>query len=212
MGDSRSPVNTTKQVQDAPELMLAEMMGQGSSAAIESQEAAGQREILFSDVIPSKGPVPELEKLGFEIGPMADASKGDDPLFRSCKLPKGWSREGTDHSMHSSIVDEMGRRRVCVFYKAAFHDRRADFHIEQTPTTAAQREAAEAFEREVYGDDFLSWDRRRELEGEVLVVTLSERAKDANGNKILRPEAEGGGYEKSGRIEARRFALDGSET
>lgn len=185
---------------------LASAMVQGPSGSIEASEAAGQREMLASTVIPTKGPTDQLEALGFKLGPVCE----DDDLFREVTLPEGWSREGTDHSMHSNIVDEKGRCRVGIFYKAAFYDRRADFHVEATPTTEAQREAREAFCAEVYGDDFLSWDRVDTLDGDVLVVTLSERAKDADGRKILRSEEDGGGYEKTGRVEMRRLALDGS--
>lgn len=191
---------------DDPAALLAEAMVRGPGGAIEAAEAAGQREMVASEVIPVEGPVEKLEALGFELGDVCE----DDPLFRTVKLPEGWSRAGTDHSMHSDIIDERGRRRVGIFYKAAFYDRRADFHIEAIPTTEAQRDAAAAFEREVYGDDFLSWDRVQDLDGDDLVVTLSERAKDGDGRKILRPEADGGGYEKTGRVESRRFALDGS--
>ena len=40
-------------------------------------------------------------------------------------MPQGWTRRATDHDMHSEILDEAGKIRISVFYKAAFYDRRA---------------------------------------------------------------------------------------
>jgi hypothetical protein len=92
---------------------------------IEGQEARGQREVVNSDRIPTKGNVKELEALGFVLG---DVDPRDE-LFRSVTLPAGWSRAGTGHSMYSDIVDANGRPRVSIFYKAAFYDRDAFFTV-----------------------------------------------------------------------------------
>jgi hypothetical protein len=98
----------------------------GSARAIERMEADGQRQLLESCDLPTEGSDdPEFLRLGFTFG---DPHK-DDPLFRPATLPKGWKRAGTDHAMHSNIVDELGRERVGVFYKAAFYDRCADMRL-----------------------------------------------------------------------------------
>lgn len=98
----------------------------GSASAIERMEADGQRQLLESCDLPTKGSDdPEFLRLGFTFGEPHKA----DPLFRPATLPKGWKRAGTDHSMHTKIVDELGRERVGVFYKAAFYDRRADMRL-----------------------------------------------------------------------------------
>jgi hypothetical protein len=95
----------------------------GSASAIERMEADGQRQVLESCDLPTEGSDdPEFLRLGFTFG----EPHKDDPLFRPATLPKGWKRAGTDHSMHTKIVDELGRERVGVFYKAAFYDRQAD--------------------------------------------------------------------------------------
>jgi hypothetical protein len=92
---------------------------------IERQEKAGQQALVASTDMPKEmSPSREaFEKVGFKFG--ADV----DELFVKAELPPGWKRAGTEHSMHSDIVDEKGRRRVGVFYKAAFYDRRADAHL-----------------------------------------------------------------------------------
>ena len=129
MTDQNKPADTSKM---DPTALLALMMGAagGPSSAIEHMEAAGQKQFVGSESIPTEIRQPygmeidveaEMEKLGFELGPVFP----DDKLFRSCKLPPGWKRAQTDHSMHSDIVDEYGRPRVGVFYKAAFYDRKA---------------------------------------------------------------------------------------
>ncbi|MFF3928610.1 hypothetical protein [Streptomyces hirsutus] len=97
-----------------------------TNAIIESQERAGQAQLVHSDQLPTEiqaycGSTAELEALGFSFGEPTDR----DPLFRPATLPEGWKREASDHDMWSYLVDELGRRRVAVFYKAAFYDRRA---------------------------------------------------------------------------------------
>jgi hypothetical protein len=59
--------------------------------------------------------------LGFTFG---DPVPGD-PLFQQATLPEGWSKQPTDHSMWTKIVDDRGVERVEVFYKAAYYDRSA---------------------------------------------------------------------------------------
>ncbi len=90
---------------------------------IQEQERAGQRELLASTQLPvdCQGDLEKFEALGFTFG----ARSPGDTLFREATLPPGWKRQGSDHDMWSYIVDEKGRRRVMVFYKAAFYDRSA---------------------------------------------------------------------------------------
>jgi hypothetical protein len=105
-------------------------MGEGSSGYIESMEAAGQQQLVHSDRLPTQvhddGKDKPYKKLGFTFG-KPDPS---DPLFRAATLPEGWRREGSDHSMWSYLVDQHGRRRVSIFYKAAFYDRSAFMRLE----------------------------------------------------------------------------------
>jgi hypothetical protein len=130
MTKPRTPRNTTRAMREDADglLFLAAGMGDGRRGAsfIEEQEANGQREMVHSDVIPSHGYADDdLLALGFTLG---DPVEGD-PLFRQASLPEGWKRQGSDHAMHSDIVDTLGRKRVGIFYKAAFYDRRADLSV-----------------------------------------------------------------------------------
>jgi hypothetical protein len=93
-----------------------------------AQEAAGQKSFVNSDTLPSRmSPDTRrgLETAGVKFG---NTVPGDE-LFIFVELPAGWTRQGTSHDMHSDILDEKGRKRAGVFYKAAFYDRRADLHI-----------------------------------------------------------------------------------
>jgi hypothetical protein len=119
-----APENTASR---DPMLHLALQAGALGDGYIEGMEAAGQRQFVESSVIPTQCDEAALIALGFTLG---DKVPGDD-LFRHCTLPAGWRKAATDHSMHSDIVDELGRKRVGVFYKAAFYDRRADAHVVQ---------------------------------------------------------------------------------
>lgn len=92
---------------------------------IEAQEKAGQSALVTStdmplDLSPSRE---AFEALGFTFG-----EKIDD-VFQRATLPTGWTRAATEHSMHSNILDETGKIRASVFYKAAFYDRRANAYI-----------------------------------------------------------------------------------
>jgi hypothetical protein len=97
--------------------------GPAASRRIEESEKRGQQELVASDLFPTQlhDPREHFEELGFVFGDVV----ADDPIFQHCTLPPGWRREGGDHAMWSDIVDEQGRKRVEVFYKAAFCDRHA---------------------------------------------------------------------------------------
>lgn len=121
-----SPRDTSKT--DPLLLLLGAMGAGGNEQAIYDMEAQGQRELVASDVIPTQimgGGEDDLTALGFQLGDQVDG----DPLFRRATLPEGWKREAADHSMWSYIVDEQGRRRCSLFYKAAPYDRRASISI-----------------------------------------------------------------------------------
>jgi hypothetical protein len=111
-----------------PIIHLLGAMSDGTGHYIEDLEARGQQQLVNSDRLPTRtqdGDEPYLTA-GFAFGP-ADPS---DPLFRPASLPHGWKRERSDHSMWSYLVDEHSRRRVAIFYKAAFYDRDAFMRME----------------------------------------------------------------------------------
>lgn len=98
------------------------VMSEGQTGYIEGMESAGQEQLLASCDLPTRGSNdPEFLKLGFTFG----EPHPHDPMFRPATLPEGWRRDGSDHAMWSYIVDQLGRRRVGIFYKAAFYDRSA---------------------------------------------------------------------------------------
>lgn len=132
-----SPRNTSDL--DPFEKLLVAMDDNG----IEAQERRGQQELLRSEVLPAEAldGIEAFTVLGFTFG---DLVPGDE-LFREATLPEGWRREGSDHSMHSYIVDTRGLRRVSVFYKAAFYDRKAFMGI--------ARVGADQASDWIYGDE-----------------------------------------------------------
>lgn len=100
--------------------LLLEALAVGPSQAILNQEARGQKELSRRDMLPKKCPREDLEKLGFVFG------EEIDELFISVTMPEGWHKQATDHSMWTDLLDEKGRKRGAIFYKAAFYDRKAD--------------------------------------------------------------------------------------
>ena len=113
----KKPRNTNEETQFQPVRLLLGAMVMGSSRAIEHQEAQGQRELVNSESLPVRmnGGKPILESLGFKFG----KHDGKD-LFIECEMPTGWKKVGTDHSMWSNLLDDKGRVRANIFYKAAF--------------------------------------------------------------------------------------------
>lgn len=103
-------------------------MLEGSDDYITGMEAAGQRQVVNSSVLPASTPHDSreaFEALGFVFG----APVPGDPLFVEATLPAGWVKRGSDHDMWSYIDDAEGNERVAVFYKAAFYDRKADMYL-----------------------------------------------------------------------------------
>lgn len=98
---------------------------------ITDMESAGQRQLVQSSQLPIQGPWDELISLGFVKG------ENVDDLFCEATLPAGWSKEGSDHAMWSYLLDERGIRRVGVFYKAAFYDRKADMRFQHVGYSAS---------------------------------------------------------------------------
>lgn len=91
---------------------------------IERQEKNGQADLVSANSRLPKdmGDQSVYEKMGIKF--LDDA----DDIFVNVVLPEGWRLEATDHAMHSYVVDHKGRRRIAVFYKAAFYDRSANMH------------------------------------------------------------------------------------
>lgn len=111
-------------------VLLAMAIGEETDSLIADQEQRGQQQLVHSDRLPVEiqtgcGDQSAFEDFGFTFG---EPDPGD-PLFRPATLPDGWKREASDHDMWSYIVDGLGRRRVAVFYKAAFYDRRASMRL-----------------------------------------------------------------------------------
>ncbi len=124
----RVPRNTTKETAENPIDFLVLAMVTGTSNAIERQEAEGQESFVESATLPvdmSRKDKQILMDCGVKFGEVVEG----DPLFQYAKLPEGWTVSGTDHSMHSELLDENSNKRAGIFYKAAFYDRSASLQL-----------------------------------------------------------------------------------
>ncbi len=94
---------------------------------IEAQEKRGQIEQSFRETLPLVGTEKRevWEKLGFVFGNTIDR------IFVEAKFPKGWRKQPTDHDMWSNLLDDKGRKRGAIFYKAAFYDRSAHISLQR---------------------------------------------------------------------------------
>lgn len=143
--------NTTADMNDPLNVMLllGEAMLTGTAdTSIEAMEKRGQTELVNSDRLPvdTDGADAEFEALGFTFG---EPDPGD-PLFRPAALPDGWTRQTSDHDMWSYLLDEHGRRRVAIFYKAAFYDRSAFMRLDSVDVYV--------YESAFYGSDIVTDD------------------------------------------------------
>lgn len=130
MKTTKVPVNTERQVAEQPD-MLSWVMG-GAPHKIEEQEAQGQQSFVNSETLPTyMGSSSEystkaiLEAAGFKFVCVVP----DDDMFQVVEMPSGWQKKATDHSMWSNLVDDKGRVRASIFYKAAFYDRSAHMNL-----------------------------------------------------------------------------------
>jgi hypothetical protein len=93
---------------------------------IERQEAEGQRQFVNAETLPrdfNYGSKEQFEAMGIIFGEPVD------DLFYGVQLPQGWKKVPKDHSMWSKLMDDKGRERASIFYKAAFYDRSAHIYI-----------------------------------------------------------------------------------
>lgn len=122
--------NTTKLAKEKPEQILAASILLGSSGAIEFQESRGQQELVHSDVLPTDG-IEEVRKIIESSGGAIGDRVIGDKIFTNVTLPEGWTKKETSHSMWSMLLDDKGRERASIFYKASFYDRSAHIRSER---------------------------------------------------------------------------------
>jgi hypothetical protein len=105
---------------------IANIIAASTPGGIERQEKQGQLTQAALETLPIDGTASDRQKwesLGFVFrGPY-------DDLFVSVEFPSGWKKQPTEHSMHTDILDDKGRRRGGIFYKAAFYDRSAHCYL-----------------------------------------------------------------------------------
>lgn len=114
------------------------------SDGIKASEALGQQELVQSQQLPKDGLLKhqkQLEAAGFVFG------NEIDDVFIAVKLPAGWKKQATDHSMWSDLLDDKGRRRAGIFYKAAFYDRSGGMSWNRRFSVEARLEG----DRSIYG-------------------------------------------------------------
>lgn len=108
------------------------LMGANPDAIIR-QEKQGQQELVNSTQLPLKlndrdktdTALVEYAKMGIIVTGWTKV----DELFGTFILPKGWKKVATDHDMYVDLVDDKGRVRASIFYKASFYDRKADIRL-----------------------------------------------------------------------------------
>lgn len=132
--------------------LLAER-GENPSIAIENQEKRGQAELVRTQRLPQRlndhnvpndiifkdvpkdleykdkrelmmGNIKEYTKAQYERMGIKIIGCADD-MFYNVVLPDGWEIKATEHTMWNEVLDDKGRKRMTIFYKAAFYDRDA---------------------------------------------------------------------------------------
>lgn len=102
---------------------------------IEKLEKAGQIEQSFLETLPIDGTSSaehraQFEALGFKFAlDRTEAQSQGGEIFVNTTFPKGWRKKVTDHDMWSNLLDDKGRKRGAIFYKAVFYDRSAQVSL-----------------------------------------------------------------------------------
>lgn len=110
----------------AHETAMLAMITQSGPEAIVISERRGQKDLCNSTDLPIK------EFWAWEILKAAGVKNlgPSERLFNKAELPPGWKKEATSHSMWSDLLDEKGRKRAGIFFKAASYD--YDAHMTAT--------------------------------------------------------------------------------
>lgn len=93
---------------------------------VEIAETLGQLDILAADVLPvlifddcgQPADRSVFEQMGIVFGNEVEGN----PLFVNCTLPSGWRKEASNQAEWTYLLDEKGRQRVRIFYKAVSYD------------------------------------------------------------------------------------------
>lgn len=149
--------------------------------AIMNQGKRGQGDFVRSETLPQKCNGcnrSQLEAMGIQFHDNAD------DLFVYVTLPNGWKKEATDHSMWSRLVDDKGRERASMFYKAAFYDRSAHIGISRRYNYGLDYDSPEAAKTSSVRSNGIVWQSEP--------VDLSELDRDAQwkGHDALENQAK----------------------
>jgi hypothetical protein len=143
---------------------LENFLAASTPGGIEAQEAAGQRTFVNSATLPREilnGKREDLEAMGIVFGDNAD------DLFVNVTLPEGWTKQATDHSMWSDLLDDKGRKRAAIFYKAAFYARNAHLSLNRrfgfTTYESCDAEGNDADYNEATHQKVVIWDGGEEI-------------------------------------------------
>jgi len=126
---------------------LDNFVAASTPGGIEAQEAAGQQSFVANETLPKECPREALEALGFVFGDDAD------DIFINVQFPEGWTKKPTDHSMWSDLLDDQGRKRGSIFYKAAFYDRSSHMNLDRRFCLRQDYEAKEHVQYRVLDGD-----------------------------------------------------------
>ena len=110
--------------EDGLNLMMRIFETGSQGAGILQQEAVGQQSFVNSTTLPieMQGDTKSiLSAVGVKFLEVVEG----DTLFQYVELPEGWHKKAAEHSMWSHLIDDKGRQRANIFYKAAYYDRSA---------------------------------------------------------------------------------------
>lgn len=144
------------------EQVLTLALGGLRERAIEYQEKHGQSQMVHGSELPANMHRKRhiFEAMGIQFGEPVPG----DPMFLQATLPPGWTKQAMDHPTGSHLLDDQGRRRASIFYKAAFYDRSAS--MSPLPRYSAKanygdRDYRERAQGRVFDGDRVIWETRR---------------------------------------------------
>jgi hypothetical protein len=127
----RTITNTTEEIAsgDGAMAMVLSLLSGDQEQAILGQERQGQAELVGSTVLPTD--IQGDGRRALEVAGVVFGKRvAGDPMFTEATLPEGWRKVATSHDMWSDLLDDLGRVRARIFYKASWHDRSSHMSVE----------------------------------------------------------------------------------
>jgi hypothetical protein len=119
-----------KQQTDPWGFLLKALELKNAQLAMTNQVKLGQEQMVQQKTLPVQMQPESAKQWLAKCGVKFLGQVENDELFQSVELPPGWKKIASGHPWLSMLVDDQGRERARIFYKAEYYDRNASLSIQ----------------------------------------------------------------------------------